>query len=516
MDDLLTTLAQEQGDKLAVVDDRPDGTLIKWTFSDLESKANRLGRAMQKLGAVPKTKIVWCGQNSSWIVAMMHAARKIGCVAVPLNYRLAPEEAAYVVDNSDAEIVYADTAYAAMFASIRGELPSVREYVIFDGPASANMHLLEDLIADEPDGPISAEFEESAGTMIYTSGTTGKPKGAVKYGDGDAETMEKMLAEFGYKPDDVYLTTGPLYHSGPGGFMAISHTLGNTVILQRKWDALDWLRLFDKYSVTSTFSSPTTIRMVCNLPDNEFKKYDVSTMRVMIANAAPWSYALKLSYLEKFPAESLFEVYGSTELGVNCILCPEDQVAKKGSCGKPSPGVVITLYDDEGNVVTEPHTPGELYARSKNMYSTYYNAEDKYKEDTRGDSHTVGDIAYFDEEGYYYICDRKKDMIISGGMNVYPAEVEDALEHHDKIQDVAVFGIPSEEWGEMIHAVVVVKPGSELSEEDIEHFSREHLASYKIPRSISFADDIPRTGSGKILKRDLRAPFWAGHETQVQ
>ncbi|MBQ62420.1 MAG: hypothetical protein CMQ19_10130 [Gammaproteobacteria bacterium] len=516
MDDLLTTLAQQQGDKLAVVDDRPDGTLIKWTFSDLESNANRLGRVMQKLGAVPKTKIVWCGQNSSWIVAMMHAARKIGCIAVPLNYRLAPEEAAYVVDNSDAEIVLVDSIYAQMFASIRGELPSVREYVIFDGPAAEDMHLLEDLIADEPDGAISAEFEESAGTMIYTSGTTGKPKGAVKYGDGDPVAMERLVSQFGYITGDVYLTTGPLYHSGPGGFMAIAHTQGNTVILQRKWDALDWLRLFDKYKATSTFSSPITIRMVCNLPDEEFKKYDVSTMRVMIANAAPWSYALKLSYLEKFPPESLFEVYGSTELGVNCILRPEDQIAKKGSCGKPSPGVEITLYDEEGNQVTEPHIPGELYARSKTMYSTYYKAEDKYKEDTRGDSHTVGDIAYFDEEGYYYICDRKKDMIISGGMNVYPAEVEDALEHHDKIQDVAVFGIPSEEWGEMIHAVVVVKPGSELSAEDIEHFSREHLASYKIPRSISFTDDIPRTGSGKILKRDLRAPFWAGHETQVQ
>jgi fatty-acyl-CoA synthase/long-chain acyl-CoA synthetase len=256
--------------------------------------------------------------------------------------------------------------------------------------------------------------------------------------------------------------------------------------------------------------------MVCNLEEDFFKKYDTSSMRVMIANAAPWSFALKQSYLAHFPANSLFEVYGSTELGVNTVLRPEDQLRKRGSCGKAAPGVEITLYDEDGNKVTEPHKPGEIYVRSKNMYSTYYKAEDKYEEDRREDMHTVGDIAYFDEEGFYYICDRKKDMIISGGMNVYPAEVEDVLEHHENIVDVAVFGIPSEEWGEIIHAVVVVKPGEKLSDEEIIAYSRKHLASYKIPRSISYMDEIPRTGSGKILKKDLRAPYWKGHESQIR
>jgi fatty-acyl-CoA synthase/long-chain acyl-CoA synthetase len=446
---------------------------------------------------------------------MMHAARKIGCVAVPLNYRLAAEEAAYVIDNSDSEIVFADAEFAAMFTQIRPQLPTVREYVTFDGEPGPDMHNANELVKSANQEPFESEQEESAGTMIYTSGTTGKPKGAVRHGDGDPEAAAQLLGLIGYVPEDIYLTTGPLYHSGPGGFMGIAHMLGNTVVVQRKFDALDWLRLLDKYKVSSTFSSPTTIRMVCNLAPECFDKYDTKSMRIMIANAAPWSFALKQSYLDRFPAESLFEVYGSTELGVNTVLLPEDQLRKRGSCGKPAPGVDISLFDDDGNEVTEPHQPGEVYVRSKNMYSSYYKAEDKYEADRRDDMHTVGDIAYFDEEGYIFICDRKNDMIISGGMNIYPAELEDALEHHNSIIDVAVFGIPSEEWGELVHAVIVVKDGASLSAEEIIAYSREHLASYKIPRSIAFTDEIPRTGSGKILKKDMRAPYWEGHSSAI-
>jgi fatty-acyl-CoA synthase/long-chain acyl-CoA synthetase len=177
--------------------------------------------------------------------------------------------------------------------------------------------------------------------------------------------------------------------------------------------------------------------------------------------------------------------------------------------------VEIALFDEEGNEVTEPNVPGELYLRSANVFATYYKAEEKYERAKRGDFHTVGDVAYRDEEGYYYICDRKSDMIISGGMNIYPAEIEAALEHHPHILDVAVFGIPSEQWGEAVHAIVVVQPGAGVDADAVIDFAREHLANYKIPRSVSFLEEIPRTGSGKILKRVLREPFWKGHKTRV-
>jgi fatty-acyl-CoA synthase/long-chain acyl-CoA synthetase len=198
------------------------------------------------------------------------------------------------------------------------------------------------------------------------------------------------------------------------------------------------------------------------------------------------------------------------------VLRPEHQLAKPGSCGRPAPGVEITLFDEQGNAVTKPNVEGELYVRSANMFSTYHKAHDKFMADRKaGDLQTVGDIAYFDEDGFYYICDRKKDMIISGGVNIYPAEIEAALEQHPDINDVAVFGIPDEEWGEAVHAIVVVRPGVTLTKDDIAAFARQHLAGYKVPRSYSYLTEIPRTGSGKILKRELRKPFWEGRKSRV-
>jgi fatty-acyl-CoA synthase/long-chain acyl-CoA synthetase len=322
-----------------------------------------------------------------------------------------------------------------------------------------------------------------------------------------------LIAHIGYQADDVYLTTGPLYHSGPGGFATVAHALGNTIVVQRKFDPEDWLRLVDTYRVTTTFSAPTPIRLVCSLPEEVKARYDRRSMKRFIANAAPWPLVLKKRYLQDFPADSLWEVYGSTELGVDTVLAPADQLGKPGSCGLPAPGIELKLFDEQGNEVTEPMVPGELYVRSANVFETYYKDEEKYDASRRGDFHTVGDVAYRDEAGYYYIADRKSDMIITGGMNVYPAEVEAALEQHPGIFDVAVFGIPSVDWGESVHAVVVRAAGyAELREADVIALAREHLASYKIPRSVSFADELPRTGSGKLLKNALRAPFWAGSE----
>ncbi|HSG91643.1 MAG TPA: AMP-binding protein [Pseudomonadales bacterium] len=515
--DLLSALAAAQGDKAAVIEDLPSGSIRSWTFAELEANANRLGRVLMAHGVGPRDKLIWCGQNSPWIVAVIHAARKIGAVAVPLNYRLTPEEAAYVVDNSDAVLVFADAEFAALFETIRAETPKVGEVLVFDGAPRAGQKSADELVAAaDPSELVTGVEPGAAGTMIYTSGTTGKPKGAVRNSAGDPAQTLRMIEVYGLRGDDIYMTTGPLYHSGPSGFMAVGQLLGQTVVLQRKFDAEDYLRLVDKYRVSFTFSAPAPMRMVCNLPAETLAKYDTSSMRVLIANAAPWSYALKMLYLEHFPEESLFEVYGSTELGVNTILRPEFQRSKKGSCGQAAPGVEIALFDEEGNRVTEPGKEGELFVRSASVFSTYHKAQEKFDEDRReGDWQTVGDIAYFDDEGFYYICDRKKDMIISGGVNIYPAEIEAALEHHPDIVDVAVFGIPSEEWGEAVHAEIVLRPGATLGTDEVIAYGREHLASYKVPRSVKFIDEIPRTGTGKILKREMRKPYWEGRASRV-
>ncbi len=519
MTDVLTAHANQQPDKLAVIDDRGAAGIRTRTYAELETRSNQLAHVLLDHGVTPGSKVVWCGQNSVGVVEMVNAARKVGATAVPLNYRLSDEEAAYVTDHSDAAVVYTDAVYAPMFARIRDELPQVQHLLVFDGPAPDGMVAIDPLVAAASPSPPAAPAEELAtgATMIYTSGTTGKPKGAFRRSAASPEQLGAMLAFIGYRPDDVYITTGPLYHSGPGGFMGIALAMGQTIVVQYKFDPEDWLRLVDTHRCTSTFSAPTPVRMICSQPSEVLDRYDRSSMRIMIANAAPWSYALKQQYVATFPPESLFEVYGSTELGVNTILRPEDQMRKPGSCGKEAPMVEIRLYDDDGNVVTGTGTDatGELYVRSPSVFADYYKQHDKYVEDHRDGFQTVGDIAYRDDEGFLYICDRKKDMIISGGMNIYPAEIEAALEQHPDIYEAAVFGIPSEEWGESVHAVLVCRPGADIDDAAVLAHAREHLAHYKVPRSIAWMDELPKTGSGKILKRELRAPYWAGHGTNV-
>jgi len=519
MGDFLTAYSLTQPDKLAMVDDRPDGTLRTMTFAQLNSRSNQLANVLLEMGVRPgDSKVVWCGQNSIGLVLMINAARKLGVTAVPLNYRLSDEEAAYVTDHSDATIVYVDAEFAPMFERIRSELPKVEHYLVFDGAVPAEMHDIDSMIDDSSVTEAAIpEGTEAGATMIYTSGTTGKPKGALRRGTSGGEQAAAMMMLIGYTPDDIYLPTGPLYHSGPGGFMGIAQALGQTTVLQRKFNAEDWLRLIEKYRVTSTFCAPTPVRMACNLPEDVKAKYDVSSMKRLIANAAPWSFALKKMYLAYFPGDSLFEVYGSTELGVNCILRPEDQRRKPGSCGKPAPMVEVKLFDDNGDEVlgSGPDHTGELFVKSPSVFADYYKQHDKFLADSKHGYQTVGDIAYRDDEGYIYICDRKKDMIISGGMNIYPAEIEAALEHHPDVLEVAVFGTPSEEWGETVHAVVVVREGGSMTDHDVIDFARVHLAHYKVPRSVTFTDELPKTGSGKVLKRQLRAPFWAGRDSQV-
>jgi acyl-CoA synthetase (AMP-forming)/AMP-acid ligase II len=513
--DFLSAYAAAHPDKVAVVEGD-----IEQTFDEVNVTAKRWGRVLQDLGIRAGSKLVWCGQNGWEVVSLIHAARKAGAVAVPLNYRLSPDEAHYVIDNSDAIVVLFDVGQTEQLQGGPAACPKVQHWVAFRCTAdevpdwAEHLETLGEAASDDEVTPMGRS-ETAGATMIYTSGTTGKPKGALRSGGTDPQVAAALIQLIGYEPGDIYLTTGPLYHSGPLGFMGIVQLMGGTTIVQRHFEAEAWLALVEKHKVTTTFSAPTPIRRVVDLPEQVRRKYDYSSMKRMVANAAPWPFELKRKYVEAFGDTSLWEVYGSTELGVNTVLAPADQMRKPGSCGRAAPLVEIALFDDEGNLVEGVNEPGELFVRSAAAFDTYYKAEEKFEESKRGDWLTVGDIAYRDDEGFYFICDRKKDMIISGGMNIYPAEIEAVLVSHPAIADAAVFGIPSDEWGESVHAVITPYEGQDPSDDEVIAFCRKHLASYKVPRSIDRIDEIPRSASGKMLKRELRAPYWEGRTSQV-
>jgi acyl-CoA synthetase (AMP-forming)/AMP-acid ligase II len=325
-------------------------------------------------------------------------------------------------------------------------------------------------------------------------------------------TVFALLGELRLQPgQEVHLTTGPLYHSGPLAWASLNHTLGCPVVVLRKFDPTAWLRLVSEHRVTNTFSAPTQLKRIVSLPPGELARADVSSMRSLVANAAPVPYALKQEVVERLGDGFLFEVYGSTELGVVTVLPPEDQLRKPGSCGKPYGNIEVRITRDDGSEAPTGE-PGELFIRTTLAMDGYHRTDEQLSEIAGGEWKSVGDVAYVDDEGYVYICDRKKDMIISGGVNIYPAEIEAVLHEHPQVIDVAVFGIPDEEWGESVYAIVQPKPGETIDLDELRTFVDARVGGYKRPRGYEVRAELPRTDAGKLLKRVLRDEFWRDHD----
>jgi len=305
-----------------------------------------------------------------------------------------------------------------------------------------------------------------------------------------------------------------MYHSAPGGFATYAHIVGATVVIMSKFDAEGALAVIQGRRCSSTFMAPTLLKRITDLPESVRARYDVTSMRAIIMAAAPCPMSVKEAVVGYF-GPALYEFYGSTELGVNTILNPVDVLRKPGSCGQVAPGRELALLDDEGTPVPVGE-PGELYVKQFNgILDEYYKDAPATAGMRRGEWYSVGDVAYVDADGFYYICDRKRDMIISAGVNIYPAEIEDALHRHPDIQDVAVFGVPDDEWGERVHAAIQPRPGVRVTAEDVIAFARQHVAGYKVPREVTFHTDFPRDAAGKLIKRVLREPYWAGRASRV-
>jgi acyl-CoA synthetase (AMP-forming)/AMP-acid ligase II len=451
-----------------------DGVVTTW--AEMDGEVDRVAAGLAALGLTPGDRAVWCGPNSTDVVVLMHAYRRLGLVSVPMPYRITAAEAAHVLADSGASVAVVDAAYA-------GLVPGARS--------------VEDVVAAGAGAPAPPPAGEGA-TMLYTSGTTGWPKGAVRRPSDPALTAA-LMRELNFGAGEVHLVTGPLYHAGPHAFALFTHRSGGTLVVRRRFDAAEWLRLVARHQVTSAFVAPIHLKRILAVGGEA----DVSSLRTLVVNAAPVPYALKEEVAARLGEGFLYEIYGSTELGIATVLRPEDQLRKPGSCGRAYPGVELRVIGEDG-VDVAAGVPGELFIRSANAMAGYHGTADQLAE-LPGGWKSVGDVGWLDGDGYLHICDRRTDMVITGGMNVYPAEVEAALHAHADVADAAVFGVADDEWGERVHAVVALRPGRHVDPAGLDAFLSERLASFKRPRSWSVRSELPRTESGKLLKRVLRA-----------
>ncbi len=474
------------------------------TYVELNARARRVANALHKLGVRAGDRVAVMAHNSIELLEIAGGLSKLSAIGVLLNYRLRASEVAYILNDCGAKAALAAPELMEVVEQARASVTGETIYIAIGDETPAGWVRYETVLARA-----SAEPPAGAGglgsTMSYTSGTTGKPKGAYRPSGVPAEDVIRLIQAFELTSSDVHLLAGPYYHSAPSFFVSLHTLLGATIVVQPKYDAVEALQLIERHKITTTFMAPTLLQRLCDVPEEIFARYNTSSLRAIILGGAPCPHILKVRASKRF-GESLWEFYGATETGVVTLLRPEDQLRKPGSCGTVGPAQEIRLLDAEGQEVPVG-TAGEMWARNL-WLARYYNKPEATASNMRDGFFSVGDIAYRDAEGYYFICDRKIDMIISGGANIYPAEIEAVLTAHPAVADVAVIGIPHAEWGESVQAVVELRPGASATAEEIIAFCAQRLADYKKPRGVAFVDELPRNPAGKLLKTAIRAPYW--------
>ena len=475
-------------------------------FETLNRRANMAANVLQTLGCVAQDRVAVMSFNSIEGFEISNGLRKVSLVGVPVNYRLRGSEIAYVLNDSGAKVVIAGPELVDFVDAARGEVAHEARFIALGDHAPAGwLSYLNLMAAASGQTPGDTDGGALGASMIYTSGTTGHPKGAWRPNGVNIENVLQVISIFELAESDVHLMCGPGYHSAVSFFSALNQVLGATIVVQPKFDADGALDAIARHGVTTSFMAPTLLQ---RLTDAKVRNpRDTSSLRALILGAAPCPHALKVRAQAAF-GEVLWEFYGATETGINTVLRPEDQLRKPGSCGIAVPGQEIRLVGADGEEVPDGE-PGELMVRNT-WLAEYYGRPDATHKSLRDGYFSVGDVAYRDSDGYYFICDRRIDMIISGGVNIYPAEVEAALHAHPAVMDVAVVGVPDDQWGESVKAVVQLRPGAAATAGDLIAFAAGRLAGYKKPRSIDFVDELPRDAAGKLLKRKIREPYWAG------
>ncbi len=482
------------------------------TYGELNSRANQIARLLRAHGIAAGDGVALLCANRPEFVEVLQATNRSGLRLTPINWHVTADEAAYVVADSGAKAFIADARFAAVAAKAAAEAnPGLKLSV--GGEIDGFSDLYRAL--DGVDGSDLAD-PSLGGTMLYTSGTTGRPKGVHRKMTGTMSPnamaqMETLKAASGFQAGaDRTLVTGPAYHAAPLTFtIGLPLTFGTTLVLMDDWEAEETLRLIQEHKITHTHMVPTMFHRLLSLPEDVRSSYDVSSMRVIWHGAAPCPVPVKQNFIDWF-GPVVWEYYGATE-GLTTIVSPTEWLARPGTVGRPADGLV-QIRDEEGDLLG-PGETGTLYLRApEEGRFSYHHDEEKTANSYDGDYYFLGDVGYLDADGWLFLTDRSANLIISGGVNIYPAEVEACLISHPAVGDVAVIGVPNREWGEEVKAVVELQPGLSpspaLAQEMID-FARGNLPSYKCPRSVDFVDRLPREDNGKLYKRKLREEYRA-------
>jgi len=493
------------------------------TYADYEARANRLAHVFREQGLRRADHVAFLMENNVRMLEAEGGAERCGLYYTCINSYLSAEEAAYIVNDSEARVFITSAAKRDVGAELPARCPKVERWLIVDVPPGGELppgyERYEDVVASYADSPI--DDEELGAAMLYSSGTTGQPKGILRplpeaKPSDPLPVMEFVKWMYRYREGMTYLSPAPLYHSAPQASVAITVRLGGTVIVMERFDPAQFLELVEKYQVTHTQMVPTMFSRLLKLPDEVRAKANVSTLESVIHAAAPCPVPVKEQMIEWF-GPIILEYYGATEANGFTLCNSEEWLAHRGTVGKPVLGELVIL--DEDGKECPVGTPGTVWFRGATNF-TYFNAPEKTQEsrDETGTTSTVGDVGYVDEDGYLYLTDRKTYMIISGGVNIYPQETENLLITHPKVMDAAVIGVPNEDLGEEVKAIVQLMPGFEPGpemERELIAFCREHLARFKCPRSVDFEAELPRLPTGKLYKRLLRDRYWAGHASSI-
>lgn len=492
-------------------------------YAQFNTRANRLANALLTLGIKKSDHVSVLMYNCPQMLESIFACFKVGAAVVPINFRLHPREFSYIINHSKSKVVLTSFEFLKGLVDVREDIPHAKHLVSINQAESGFLDY-ETLLAVEADLFEDAEVEpDDVAWLFYTSGTTGSPKGAMLTHRNLLAMTSSFYADMipGCSPDDVILHAAPLSHgSGLYSLPNIAKAAFNVIPENTSFIAEDVLELIERYGVTNLFAAPTMIKLL--LDSHGIDKRDLSTIKALMYGGAPMLIEDMKEALRKI-GPRLVQLYGQGESPMTITYLSHldhmldgtvDQMARLGSAGIPRTEVEVKIVDDDDNEV-EPGVIGEITTRSDLVMKGYWcDAEATNKVLRNGWLHT-GDVGYMDDHGYVFLMDRSKDLIISGGENIYPREVEEVLIQHPDVREVAVVGIPDPKWGEAVMAIVVTVPGATLTQVELIDFCKAYLASYKKPRSVNFLHELPKNNYGKILKRELRDQFWKGKDRRI-